>query len=60
MFQETSLPLGDSGLDRGDGGEAKSSTIEGVDNNIGVHGVHLPARYGTEGTGELAAIECDI
>jgi len=60
MIQETSLPLGDGGLDRGDGGGAKSDMVEGVDNDIGVHGLHLPARYGTECVGELAAVERDI
>ena len=57
MIQETSLPLGDSGLVRGDGVGAKSGMVEGVDNDIGVHGVHLSARYGTECAGELAAME---
>ena len=43
MIQETSLPMGDGGLDRGDGGGAKSVRVEGIEDDVRVHGVRLSA-----------------
>ena len=60
VLKKTRFPLDDGGLDGGDGVGAQSLVIDGVEDDIGIHLVHLRTRCCPIDAGELAALESDV
>ena len=60
ILEKTRFPLNDGGLDGGDGVGTEGLVVDRVEDDIGIHLVHLRTRCRPIDAGELAALESDV